>query len=613
MTTLELQKIIFPSDERLYAHWQLFYRGVRLVSDRKGGMLRLVDGAVTDFATYLNGFSIQKWSLYTNLKSLTLRLKVQGECEIHAVGYRLVPAKPETKEAKTFGKPDRHEFSSLYISESDAKIVEIPFPVDTDEQLLSFEIHPYRNCVLYGGSFYGAFDDSAVRDITLCLATTTCRKEEFIQKNVSLLKKELLSEQSDIRDHFFVHVVDNGRTLSKEEIEGFHVVLHPNKNVGGSGGFARGMMESMHQSPEATHVLLMDDDVLVLPESIRRTYTLLRVLKEEWREAFISGAMLEFGAMNIQHEDIGTVVSGGRNIPAKPRFDQEILDDVLMSDMEIPQGKWLYAAWWYCCIPVTQIKRNGLPLPLFVRGDDIEYGLRCRPGFISMAGVCVWHQGFESKFNVSTDFYQSLRNKLIARAVTAVPLYGVMGDLKERFIAALLSYYYGAAEVMLLALEDFMKGPSFIEQSDGERLLKDRSSYNEKLVSLSQIDMPVRLDHVYEQSSLSVLKRIPYRLTLNFQRWWPESQGAGGPAVIPFNSFSRHSVQFRHGKLLAVNPFERTASLRVQDRKRCRELVKRFHKDMSLYRRNRKRLEQEYSSKREWLTRETFWKQYLGI
>ena len=104
MTTLELQKIIFPSDERLYAHWQLFYRGVRLVSDRKGGMLRLVDGAVTDFATYLNGFSIQKWSLYTNLKSLTLRLKVQGECEIHAVGYRLVPAKPETKEAKPFGK-----------------------------------------------------------------------------------------------------------------------------------------------------------------------------------------------------------------------------------------------------------------------------------------------------------------------------------------------------------------------------------------------------------------------------------------------------------------------------------------------------------------------------
>lgn len=51
-----------------------------------------------------------------------------------------------------------------------------------------------------------------------------------------------------------------------------HIYYHRNKNVGGSGGFTRGMIESIRQKPKATHVLLMDDDVVVLSESIKRTY-----------------------------------------------------------------------------------------------------------------------------------------------------------------------------------------------------------------------------------------------------------------------------------------------------------------------------------------------------
>ena len=31
-----------------------------------------------------------------------------------------------------------------------------------------------------------------------------------------------------------------------------------------------------------------------------------------------------------------------------------------------------YAGWWYCCIPVEHIEDRGLPLPVFVRGDDVE-------------------------------------------------------------------------------------------------------------------------------------------------------------------------------------------------------------------------------------------------
>ena len=593
-----LQKILFPKDERLQVHWGLFYRAPRLALNADCTELHLARGTAVDFATYLNGFSLQKWRLYTNVKHITLNLSIQGHFVLKAVGYHLNPM-----------QPDRHEFSSREYTFEEATEVSLSFPDDTAEQMLSFEILPLSDCVL----LEGAFDEKDVRDVTLCLATTTMKKEKFIKKNVALLKEELLSEKSEIRENFYVHVVDNGRTLSNDEIEGYHVALHPNKNVGGSGGFARGMIESMHQTPQATHVLLMDDDVLVLPESIRRTYTLLTVLKSEWQEAFVSGAMLEFGAMNIQHEDIGTVIEHGEYIPARPHFDQSWLGNVLQTNLEVPITKNLYAAWWFCCIPVSQIKKTGLPLPLFVRVDDIEYSLRCKTSFISMAGLCVWHMGFANKYNVSMEIYQTYRNQLISHAVTDVALNNVMWKVKRIFYKQLLEYQYDGGELLLLALEDFMKGPSFIEQDLGEKLLKEHSALNEKMQPLSNFDIEVRLERVYDNPRKPKWKKLFYFLTCNFQVFWPRFLLKKSTAIIGFDWSHQAGAQFRHKKLLAVNPFDRTANLRVQDRKRCRKLLRRFCWDLLRYKLTHKKIERAYTAKRDWLTSEEFWKGYLEI
>ena len=51
----------------------------------------------------------------------------------------------------------------------------------------------------------------------------------------------------------YLHIVDNdeGKVLSAEEFEGEHVYYHRNKNVGGSGGFTRGMIESLQQKAKS--------------------------------------------------------------------------------------------------------------------------------------------------------------------------------------------------------------------------------------------------------------------------------------------------------------------------------------------------------------------------
>lgn len=74
-----------------------------------------------------------------------------------------------------------------------------------------------------------------------------------------------------------------------------------------------------------------------------------------------------------------------------------------------------YAGWWYCCIPVEHIEDRGLPLPVFVRGDDVEFSLRNKPGFIALNGICIWHVGFAGKFNAAMELYQVHRNSLLSR------------------------------------------------------------------------------------------------------------------------------------------------------------------------------------------------------
>ena len=156
------------------------------------------------------------------------------------------------------------------------------------------------------------------------------------------------------------------------------------------------------KKPAATHVLLMDDDVLVLPESIRRTYNLLRLIKPEYKDYFISGAMLYYENPSFQHEDIGTVDVNGydcRFKALKGIFNHQELTDNLENERFYPYSKNSYAAWWYCCMPINTIKKNGLPLPIFIRVDDMEYALRCKARMITMNGICVWHMGFVTKYN----------------------------------------------------------------------------------------------------------------------------------------------------------------------------------------------------------------------
>ncbi|WP_077612294.1 glycosyltransferase [Clostridium sp. Marseille-P2415] len=598
----ELQKILLPKDEVYKEQWELFYHNNKFMIDNDIDALRIPAFHEVDFTSYLNGCSYGKWKKYTNVGTISLNLKVSGDFELVLVGYHLELGEVEKK---IFG-------TTRYKVDKKTDIV-IPYP-DNKEQIVGFEIRTYSDCEIYGGSYVGDCEESDVKKVVLSLATTTCFKEEFIKSNVELIKKELLLEDSEVRENLYIQVVDNGRTLNKEDIEGYHVKLYPNKNSGGSGGFSRGMIESLRQDPQATHVLLMDDDVLMIPESIRRTYILLTLLRDEFKDSFISGAMLFYERKNIQHEDIGTLTKNCNFVSLKGRCFHEKLQENLRNESEFTNTSNEYAGWWYCCIPSSQIKKNGLSLPIFIRCDDMEYSLRCKAHILTMNGICVWHMGFTNKYNAAFDRYQQCRNLLIGKAVNSISNVNVFDFVHKSYRTELMRFNYDAAELVIKALEDYMKGPEFLISSDGEDIVNKNRKFNEILISLKEFsNIEVDLNAIYYDPPRTFLKKWIFRLTYNGQRFIPVSWLNQEPVAIAFDHVYQPAKMALHRNLLAVNPFTKQAAIRILDKQRYKNLQRRWRKNVRLYKKNNGIIEEEYAAKRAYITSVEFWKKYLGI
>lgn len=598
-----IQTLVFPTDEKHYACRKLFYRGDLGILDKEKNELTIGDAQTCDFVTYLNACSWQKWQRYTKAKKLTLHLEVSGEVRIELVGYH--------QEALS---PARTLFAKQDFSSEDKQLVELEVP-ENDEQMVGFTITALSSgAKLYGGYFTVEIPEKELNDVTLCIATTTFKKEEFIRKNVAIIKKDLLAAKDDLARDLYLHVIDNGRTLEKADVAGEHMYLHPNTNTGGSGGFARGMIESLHQKPKPTHVLLMDDDVLVLPESIRRTYNLLRMLKPEFSEYFINGAMLFYEDPEKQHEDIGTVDWGGVGHPLKAKLNHSRLENNLKNEQDYPAERGQYGAWWFCCIPTKAIEANGLPLPIFVRADDIEYSIRCKAKFITMNGICVWHMGFETKYSAAL-VYQGFRNNLMGAAFSeTVSNEGMFRLVYDGYRSEMMRFRYGAVEAIVSAFEDFLKGPEFLREPNGEALMGEKAKLTEKLVPLSTIEgftVGPRAQ-LQDDRSPSIKTRLYLKLTWNGQRY-TRAHKTPRRAVVTFNGVLQPERIVGMDELLAVNPYSMDGVVYKKDRAQFKQLRKRYKLAVKKYKKIAPALIQAYKDARDEMTSEDFWRKYLDL
>ena len=264
-----------------------------------------------------------------------------------------------------------------------------------------------------------------------------------------------------------VYVVDQG-TDTVESRPGFAAIradLGPSlryrrqPNLGGAGGFTRGLYEvAAVEGADAANVLFMDDDILLEPDVVLR----LTAFANRTVEPVIVGAQM----LHLLHPakiHVGAETANFRRIePGLAVPDALDKDDVTESHQDIRVDA-DYNAWWCCLIPSEVVADIGYPMPFFFQWDDVEFGYRARArghATVTLPGAAVWHQDFDWKDEDDWARYFTLRNALMIDALHGDFDAAASARVAGRWIAeCLVSMRYGEAATLIRAVADFLRGP----------------------------------------------------------------------------------------------------------------------------------------------------------
>lgn len=644
----KIANILLSVDDFLQDNTNLLYRGACLpVEDAKDtyGFM-----GVLDLCTYFNALPLTKWQQYTSLDNLVLHLELCGDdCDIavartyntqlpHLPGTK--PRLKHTTRQETLvnmhadAAPDVAEGTKLVQQTTTPdgwQIFDIVLPID-DAAVLGAKLASAGTTLLRNAYFATERSEETIRNVRIALATTTFKNEDYILPNIDLIRTHVLESDDPIANNFHMFVVDNGNTLDAVALSGNGVTVLGNPNVGGAGGFARGMIEALGQGTtniqgkSFTHVLLMDDDVRVSPESFVRTFNLLSLVNATYQNAFLQGAMLKLQEPNKMFEDVSFVKRLGSYQAYKETLDISIFDDVITNEVQPVEGVGKsYGAWWYSCIPLSAVRERGLPLPLFIRIDDVEYGARQDTTFMAMGGICVWHSQFVGRFRPSVDLYQYGRNMLVAIASSNISAEAAfMAKYWRNFQTYIRFLAYDTADLWLDALEHYLQGPAWLAAIDGAQLMKDNAAKNEQMVPLEDLTEEDRaivesvcIDPTWIDKDANgerpvwwlAAEALPYD-----RHHFPDSALRNDPGVIYYaETMSPFYETAMRSTLVAVDNAGTRFHVRRLDRTRYQQLMQRAKALKTEYKARKDTVAQSYHEAAPYLQSVDFWAEYLGL
>lgn len=528
---MRLYKAVFPSTD-ICDQTQLYFRlndsnrhtvAVPLNAQKNGIVLQ--QGFVLSTDTYYNSFSYNCYTTHTNVNKLTAKVKLQGKATV-------VLMRIYTEQFPTVKQANRLEELVGDKSSNDLALIKMPIPItevlctqtidsqqpqivnlsaditqfdNTPSGLIYLQIIAHDYTTVYDIEYHGD-NEAFCNDVNIGIVICTYKREQYVIDNARRIQ-DFLQSNDDCKDNIDLFVIDNGNTLSQQQLP--NCTLIPNANLGGSGGFARGMMEVYNRRDKFTHFLLMDDDLRFEPEVLRKTLSLLRTEKQAGTLA-IGASMLELDRAYYQHEAGVQWINHALYSP-KRAFDMRMIDYVIANEQLC---KLSHTAWWYCCMSVSNIEQYGLPMPYFIKWDDIEYGCRCKHNIIVVPnGIGVMHEAFDHKYSPHLQYY-STRNMLISTCLS--PKLSMRQKYKQ--VLKVISYYltqqcYLEVDLVFLATKHYLKGAKFLLSVDGEKLNKMLLQKRYNMLTKQQLtDMGYDVDDFYDAPHVSSIKSA---LTLN--------------------------------------------------------------------------------------------------
>jgi galactofuranosylgalactofuranosylrhamnosyl-N-acetylglucosaminyl-diphospho-decaprenol beta-1,5/1,6-galactofuranosyltransferase len=411
-------------------------------------------GNEVSFATYFNAFPASYWRRWTVLKSVVLGMTLSGP-----------------------GRVD------VYRSKADGSVIHVTGATTTGEdRRLEFELDltPFED----GGWYW--FDVTADdAPLTVSDASWSAPQAPASEARLSIgictfnrpddcvAALQALAGDDVVRELISTVIVADQGNKKVRDAAGFAAAeaglagrlrLVEQGNLGGSGGFSRTMYESLTHT-DATHHLLLDDDVQLEPDSVARVFAFARFAKTPM---IAGGQMLALQDRSVLHT-MGEVVAPDKffwRAAPNTEYAHDFAKKNLRKATDLHRRVDVdYTGWWMCLIPREAMERLGLALPVFIKWDDAEYGIRAREnGFpvATLPGVAVWHLSWSDKDDTAGwQAYFHTRNRLVAAALHTEYKHGgaLLRDTFKFDLKFLIMLQYATAALHHRAYDDFLAGP----------------------------------------------------------------------------------------------------------------------------------------------------------
>lgn len=437
-----LQGLVWP-EQGICTERELYVRlhhGVGLAESK--GELVFGTGGVAQFNTYFNLFNFGKWQKYCDLSDIHLALTGKGRFEVTAFaafeGRSWERVLNEVTDLKGDKTPQRFDLSHS---------ADIGRP-----GLLFFEVKALSQATLTSAEWQTA--QAPRRTPDLALSITTFRREASVRRSVARFERFI--KTSPLKDHIHLIVVDNGQTANLTPSS--HVTPIDNENLGGAGGFARGLIEARARG--ASHCLFMDDDASVHMAAFERTWMFLAYA--------IDAKTAIAGAMSVSEHrwriwENGAVFDGlcqGLWRDTDLRDSGQVFHMELATIADPPDN--MYGGWWYFAFAVDEVEY--MPFPFFVRGDDVSFSLAHDFNIVTLPGVISFQdEDFTNKESPQT-LYLDLRSHMahfLSLPQMQANKWRTLRIATWFILRSLMRSHYASAEALNLAFEDVMRGPAF--------------------------------------------------------------------------------------------------------------------------------------------------------
>ncbi|MDP3967385.1 MAG: glycosyltransferase [Nocardioides sp.] len=448
------------------------------IIDRHG--FRVESGETMSFGTYFNAFPAAYWRRWTIVAAVRLTVTVQGR------GADITVYKSMAN-----GRSQRVDSASTGDDASGTFTFELSLTPFADGGWYWYDVVAGdEDALVVSAEWDAEVPEDRGQHGTVSIGITTMNRPDFC---ADLLGQ--LGSDDDLRpylDEVLVmeqgtkKVTDSPRFPAAQDALGETLRVLEQGNLGGSGGYARGQWETLRKGT-ATYFLCMDDDVVCEPEGVIRAVTFGDLAR---RPTIVGGHMFSLYARARLHS-FGEVVHPWRfwwqSAPG-------VFNDWDFGARNLRSARWLHRrvdvdfnGWYMCLIPRVTLEEVGLSLPLFIKWDDSEFGLRAREaGYptVTFPGAAVWHVPWTDK-NDALDWqaYFHQRNRFVAALMHSVYERGgrMVQESLNHQVKHLVSMQYSTAALRHQALEDVLAGPGKLHD-DLATKLPEVNTFRKKFV-----------------------------------------------------------------------------------------------------------------------------------